>query len=340
MRLLYVTTCRVYGPRLAEVNNLYRASVAGSFPGVDLCGPGLDGAPLDAPLDLTDLVRRRAPDAVFVSDPWHNFWDPCPDYPNCPPLVTGIDGAACPVILEAGDSQFYHAEIVRHLLAGDVLDPRAACIRALSHGWRFDCAQYPRTDEPTRPPSGVSFKTFYLPHGAYDEMVEASRGVAKKYDVLFSGSDLPDSYPARARIAAALRSAPDIRTRWLPHPSDQPHDVIGPKFWRALAESRIAVAGTNAYRNLTMRYLEIPACGALAVGDVPVPEGDLDAWRGHMIDIGSMSTQEIADEIRASLRDPGGLVDRTARAREFVLSRHSFRAEFARLLREVEAWIG
>lgn len=343
MRLLYLTACRAYSAKLREVNNTYRAAIAGTFPGVALGGPGFD-APVGELLPLPEYVRRYYPDAdvVFVADPWHNFWDPCPTYPDCPPLYSGIDEVDRPVILESGDSQFYHREIIGHLGARP---DRAVAIRALSHEWRFSPDLPPLTGEPTRPPADLRARVFYLPHGAYPEMVEVARGVEKDCDVLFSGSDVAASYPARARIAQALRSAPGIKTRWLPHPSDQPHDIVGPKFWREVARARIAVAGTNVYRNLTMRYLEIPACGTLAVGDAPWPEGGKasqargEAWAEHMVlaapqDGAGMIARKILD----ALADPAALAARTAAAREFVLSRHSFAAEWARVAGEIEQW--
>ena len=350
MILLYLTACRVYGPRLREVNNTYRASIAGQHPGVLLGGPGFD-APLDVPLDLPTYVKRTGADAVFIADPWHNFWDPCDTYPDCPPLFTGIDEVDVPIVIESGDSQFYHAEIIRHLQARW---NRAVCIRALSHEWRFNYNLVPLTTEPTQPPADLrGSNVFYLPHGAYDEMVEVSRGVQKTVDVLFSGSDMPDAYPARAWIAAALRTMPDIKVDWLPHPSDMPAGtapVIGPAFWRRIARARIAVAGTNCYRNLTMRYLEIPACGTLTIGDVPWPEGEReDLWREHMIDVtddamaaaivgGQSVVRTMAQKIRDPLAMPAALAERTRVAREFVLTRHAFRAEWARVFGEIETW--
>lgn len=338
MDLLYLTASRAHGGKLNEVNNWHRAVVAGAHPGVMLGGPGFD-APVGEVLHLPDYVGRVAPqaDCVFVSDPSHNFWDPCDDYPNCPSLYSGIDDLDLPVVIESGDSQFYQEEYYRHLLHRP---DRAVVVRAMSHAWRFDANLEPLHGGP-RPPDGIAGRpVFYLPHGAYDEMVEVARGVEKTCDVFFSGSDLPDSYPARARIARALRAAPDIKTAWLPHPSDRPHDIIGPAFWKKIARARIAVAGTNAYGNLTMRYLEIPASGTLAIGDVPTGEAKLDAWGDHMIDIGAMGPAEIADAIRSALADPEVLARRTARAREFVLSRHHFRVEWARVFAQIERWIG
>ena len=336
MRLLYLTGARAYAPRLKEVNNLYRAAIAGAHPGVVLGGPGFD-APVSEPLHVPSYLARHAPnaDAVFVSAPSHNFWDPCDDYPNCPSLYSGLDDVSVPVVFESGDSQFYQEEYTRALASRH---DRAVAIRALSHAWRFD-PRLPPLHAGPRPPSDAPWRVFYLPHGAYDEMVEVSRGAEKTCDVFFSGSDLPDSYPARAKIAQALRAAPDIKTSWLPHPSDHAHDVIGPAFWRKIARARIAVAGTNAYGNLTMRYVEIPACGTLAIGDAPPEEGRRDAWGEHMIDVGTMSVSEIANAIRGALADAAALAHRTAAAREFVLGRHRFRIEWARFFAEAEAWM-
>lgn len=118
-KLLYITTSRHYRPLLNEVNNTYRAAHAATIPGIVLGGPGFDGTDRHAPLHLPDYVEahHRDVDAVFIADPWHNFWAPCDDYPNCPPLVTGIDDLEYPVIIESGDSQFYYDETCTHLLA-------------------------------------------------------------------------------------------------------------------------------------------------------------------------------------------------------------------------------
>lgn len=341
MKLLYLTACRAYAGRLREVNNTYRAAIAGQHPGVTLGGPGFD-APIGEPLDLPEYVRRYAPgtDAVFVSDPWHNFWDPCPTYPDCPLLYTGIDECPVPVVIESGDSQFYYGETINYV-SGRRRD-RAVAIRALSHRWRFDSMM---ASDATRqlgelgPPGGLDCRVFYLPHGAYPEMVEAARGVSKDIDVLISGSVYPESYPARARVAEALREhGHGIVVKQIPHPGEG-GTVIGPAFWRAIARSRFALAGTNIYRNLTMRYLEIPACGALAIGDVPHPESEHEPWAQHMMPVGDLPPRRIAEVIRLTLADPEALARKTAKAREWVLTQHSFRAEWARVVGEIEAWV-
>jgi len=377
MNLLYLTGVRVYGPHLAEVNNAFRAWTVARNPSVRLGGLGFDGQPLARPVHLPDYLAALAaqgyrPDAVFLSDPWHNFWDPCADYPNCPSLYSGIDDIAdmgAGLIVESGDSQFYYAETLRHL----AVNPRSAvCIRALSHRWRFCKHGDDRAMVGAEQPStlgGVVRKDakeacaehraaglacddltcrlirrpiLYLPHGAYPEMAAVSQGVAKEVDVLFSGSDMPDSYPARGRIATALRSAraAGLTVDWLPHPSDAPPGVIGPDFWRRVARARLAVAGTNAYGNLTMRYLEIPACGTLAIGDVPVGEGDAEpGWREHMVVVEPDDGPDvITDKIRAAVADPA-LPERTARARDFVYRHHSFAREATRVLDEVRALV-
>lgn len=368
MRLLYLSAARV-AAALKETNNWPRAWTFARSPDVRIGGPGFDGTPLDRPLHLPDYVRAVGGcDAVFLSDPWHLFWEPCDDYPNCPSLYSGIDDLAdmgVGVIVESGDSQFYYAETLRHLAA----NPRSAvCIRALSHRWRF-CDPYADQefggdswawDEARRgeiAALGVDVGDFgapwrqvlgdcpilYLPHGAYPEMAAVAQGVAKEVDVLFSGSDLPDSYPCRGRLATALRSsaAAGLTVDWLPHPSDAPPGVIGTDFWRRIARARLAVAGTNAYGNLTMRYCEIPASGTLAVGDVPVGEGDVEpGWREHMLAIDPTDGPfAIVDKVKAALADPVALAERTARARDFVYRHHSFAREATRVLDEVRALV-
>lgn len=343
MKLLYLTACRLYGPKLQEVNNTYRAAYAGKHPDVALGGPGF-GVSLDVPIYLPGYIRAWCPDAdvIFIADPWHNFWDPCQDYPNCPPLYTGIDEVEQAVVIESGDSQFYQRETTKHLQFLGV--QRSVCVRAMSHAWRFDPKIHPGHQGRTPsikelPPPDLITHVFYLPHGAYEEMVYASQGIAKVYDVLFSGSELAEEYPARARLAEALRSAPDLRVKWLAHPSATQEPVIGPAFWREIARSKLAVAGANAYRNLTMRYLEIPASGTLAIGDLPWPESKMDTWSEHQIDIKDLSMRDIVTEIRNHTDHPGHLAKRTNQAREFVLSRHRFSHEWHRVFTEIKSWI-
>jgi hypothetical protein len=115
--------------------------------------------------------------------------------------------------------------------------------------------------------------------------------------------------------------------------------VIGPAFWRRAAGAHIGVAGTNCYQNLTMRYLEIPACGTLAIGDLPRPEAEQDRWAEHMIDIGSLPSEGIVSEIRRLLVAKDELAQRTIAATEFVVSRHSFKTHFQRVFDEIESWI-
>lgn len=338
MNLLYLTGCRLYGPKLLEVNNTYRAAIAGRHRGVTLGGPGF-GCSLDVPIYLPDYVEwwDEDFDVIFIADPWHNFWDPCADYPNCPPLYTGIDELEIPVVIESGDSQFYYQETCNHLVKG-ARSKRAVCIRALSHRWRFRPDELPMHDGVQR--QDLDHHVFYLPHGAYDEMVEVSCGVQKTFDVLFSGSEHPSEYPARAKIAAALRSDRSINTIWLPHPSVSRHQVIGPAFWSLIAASKIAVAGTNCFQNLTMRYLEIPACGTMPIGDLPYPESNLDDSWNQTMNIGHQDTKEIAEMIKFYLRSPIYSLDRsTSYLREIILSKHKFEHHWRRVMEEIEQWI-
>jgi len=329
IKMLYLTTSRHFRPVLNEVNNTYRAAYAATLPGVELGGPGFHGTSPKEVLYLPAYVEEHFPhvDAVFIADPWHNFWDPCDDYPNCPPLVIGIDDVDKPVIIESGDSQFYYEETCAHLMARP---QRGVAIRALSHAWRFDPSL--ETALPR------SMPTFYLPHGAYPEMVEGSRGVEKTIDILVSG-DLGVDYPARKRVDEALRQAPDLNVFRLSHPSVTGHRIVGPAFWQLIAKSRLALAGTNMFGNLTMRYLEIPACGSLAIGDVPLPEGEHDPWADHMVNIGDLDADGIADLLRVTLSSPDLLAAKSAAAQEFVLSHHTFRQEMLRVFKEIRRWL-
>lgn len=335
MNLLYLTACKLYGPHLNEVNNTYRAIYAARHHGVVLGGPGFD-VPLGYPIYLPEYARRRYPDCdcVFIADPWHVFWDSKYEYPNCPTIYTGIEDLDLPLIIESGDSQFYYEEIISLLTQWE---KRSVCIRAMSHRWRFDPSEDGHVQNEVGPPESLDAPIFYLPHGAYDEMVEASRGRTKCLDVLFSGSEHAESYPARAKIAEALRSMNGIEVGWIPHPSSG-HRVIGPAFWKLIASAKLAVAGTNAYKNLTMRYIEIPACGTMVIGDLPDPESDTEPWRDHIVNVGGKSTNEISELIRETLSSEN-LDRRTTRAREFILSRHKFSIHWSRVMDEIESWI-
>ena len=313
MRVLYLSGAEMYKSKLREVNNTYRAKVFGSLPGVTVLYPS-------SPLDVFHLVANASPkpNAVFISDPWHNFWDPCVDYPNCPSLYTRIanlDELDVAVIIESGDSQFYYEETVE-LLRG--IRRSGVAIRSKAHHWRFANKNKP---------------IFYLPHGAYAEMRQADS--VKLYDVLFSGSEHPDSYPVRSRVATALRNTKhSMSVDWLPHPSDKQHDVIGPKFWPRVAQSRLAVAGTNAFACLTMRYLEIPASGSLAIGDVPNEAECLEEFMGVIVRPG-MSPFDIRDAIVAAVHAPD-YQTRVAAACRHAFAHHSFESHAKRVLAEIE----
>jgi hypothetical protein len=181
-RVLYLSGAAIYREKLREVNNTYRAIIFSQQPGVNIFYPR-------ETIDLFAYVSkmRPKPDVIFISDPWHNFWDPCEDYPNCPPLYTNIgalDSLDTAVVIESGDSQFYYEETLRLL---SQIRRSGVAIRSEAHRFRFESRGRP---------------IFYLPHGTYPGMFR--RGTGKIHDVLFSGSEHPDSYPVRARIATAL----------------------------------------------------------------------------------------------------------------------------------------
>ena len=310
MQMLYLSGAGIYEGKLKEVNNTYRARIFGSIPGVTTAYPA-------EPIDVRPLAAAK-PDVVFISDPWHNFWDPCDTYPDCPSLYEGIedlaDAGGTAIVIESGDSQFYYEETLRLL---SHIPRSGVAIRSETHRFRFESRNRP---------------IFYLPHGTYKEMQHLP--LEKNHDVLFSGSEHPDSYPVRARIATALRSTENnFNVDWLPHPSDSPHDVIGLHFWNRASFSRLGVAGTNAYKCLTMRYLELPAAGALAIGDVP---SEAPCLEEHLVVVrDGMGPFEIRDAISDALHDPN-YFERVRKAQEHVYAHHSFKDHAMRVCKEIE----
>lgn len=210
-------------------------------------------------------------------------WIALPDHDQSI-LPRGLGDSPVPRVVWIDDAYVAPVERLRWLQA---VRPRLA----LFTQWRW--ARFYRDALPEPPlwlPHGVDPRTFHPP------LEPGGRNI----DVLLYGRLDPRVYPFRARLARLLPRLRPLRVCLLEHPGYGGGD--GPEF--ALAEhlrrAKVALVDGTRHHLLLRRYFEVPACGALAAGELL--HDYLDRVEPLVAPISPRAgDQEIIDRIRAAV---------------------------------------
>jgi len=155
--------------------------------------------------------------------------------------------------------------------------------------------------------NSVNKKFIYLPHHANPEIFY-NQYLEKDIDILIAGVIKEKNYPLKYRISELVKKNLDTtyNVHFLQHPGyniDNAYtDKIQKEFAYYINRSKLVIACTSSYNYRLGKYVEIPMCGGVIVGDIPYEEQD--DFRKFVVEVNmEMSDNEILDKIRGVLED-------------------------------------
>jgi hypothetical protein len=152
------------------------------------------------------------------------------------------------------------------------------------------------------------YKFYHIPHHI-DTTVFYDRG-KKDIDILLAGILAANIYPFRSRLAKILHSGALKKYRCVhyKHPGYRINDpsVQLNRFAEYLSRAKIVLTCSSVYKYALAKYPEIMASGSVVAGDIP---DERQAWfKGHIIDLTSLTDKQIVDRISYYLSDPMELI--------------------------------
>jgi hypothetical protein len=155
--------------------------------------------------------------------------------------------------------------------------------------------------------NSVNKKFIYLPHHANPEIFY-NQYLEKDIDILIAGVVKEKNYPLKYRLSELVKKYLDTthKVHTLCHPGynidDAYTDKIQKEFAYYINRSKLVIACTSSYNYRLGKYVEIPMCGGVIVGDIPYEEPD--DFRKFVVEVNmEMSDDEILDKIRGVLED-------------------------------------
>lgn len=188
----------------------------------------------------------------------------------------------------------------------------------------------------------IEGRVLWLPHGVDAELFAPSRDDASRdVDLLLFGAMDRRVYPFRYRIARLLDRFKDLQVARMPHPGYASRaanadgaGAIAAQSALAAALSRSKLAFVDGTRRslLLLRYLEVPAAGAEALG--PIPGDHADILDPLVTPLDPTSTDaELERAIRGRLEGWLERAHERAARRAMIVEQHSWRNRGARLAR-------
>jgi len=165
-----------------------------------------------------------------------------------------------------------------------------------------DCEKYVKLYE-----NSVNKKFIYLPHHANPEIFY-NQYLEKDIDILIAGVIKEKNYPLKYRISELIKKKLEktYNVFLLSHPGynidDAYTDKIQKEFAYYINRSKLVIACTSSYNYRLGKYVEIPMCGGVIVGDIPYEEQN--DFRKFVVEVNiKMSDDEILNKIRGVLQD-------------------------------------
>jgi hypothetical protein len=152
--------------------------------------------------------------------------------------------------------------------------------------------------------NSVNKKFIYLPHHANPEIFY-NQYFEKDIDILIAGVVKEKNYPLKYRLSELVKkNLKNYNVHTLCHPgyniNDAYTDKIQKEFAYYINRSKLIIACTSSYNYRLGKYVEIPMCGGVIVGDIPYEEQD--DFRKFVIEVNmEMTDEEILNKIRESL---------------------------------------
>lgn len=155
--------------------------------------------------------------------------------------------------------------------------------------------------------NSVNKKFIYLPHHANPEIFY-NQYLEKDIDILIAGVIKEKNYPLKYRISELIKKKLEktYNVFLLSHPGynidDAYTDKIQKEFAYYINRSKLVISCTSSYNYRLGKYVEIPMCGGVIVGDIPYEEQN--DFRKFVVEVNiEMGDDEILNKIRGVLED-------------------------------------
>jgi hypothetical protein len=164
-----------------------------------------------------------------------------------------------------------------------------------------DCEKYVKLYE-----NQINKKFIYLPHHANPEIFY-NQYLEKDIDILIAGVIKEKNYPLKYRLSQLVKNnLQKYNIHTLSHPGYIIDDAYSNKIQKDFAyyinRSKLIISCTSSYNYRLGKYIEIPMCGGVIVGDIPYEEQD--DFRKFIVEVNmEMTDDEILNKIKMVLEN-------------------------------------
>jgi hypothetical protein len=154
--------------------------------------------------------------------------------------------------------------------------------------------------------NSINKKFIYLPHHANPDIFY-NQYLEKDIDILIAGVIKEKNYPLKYRLSNLVKKyLQKYKIHILQHPgysiNDAYTDKIQKEFAYYINRSKLVISCTSTYNYRLGKYVEIPMCGGVIIGDIPYEEQD--DFRKFIVEVNmSMTDDEIIDKIKNTLEN-------------------------------------
>jgi hypothetical protein len=154
--------------------------------------------------------------------------------------------------------------------------------------------------------NSINKKFIYLPHHANPDIFY-NQYLEKDIDILIAGVVKEKNYPLKYRISELVKkNLQKYKIHVLQHPGynidDAYTDKIQKDFAYYINRSKLVISCTSIYNYRLGKYVEIPMCGGVIIGDIPYEEQD--NFRKFIIEVNmDMTDDEIIEKISGALEN-------------------------------------
>jgi hypothetical protein len=154
--------------------------------------------------------------------------------------------------------------------------------------------------------NNINKKFIYIPHHANPDIFY-NQYLEKDIDILIAGVIKERNYPLKYRLSNLIKNNFEkYNIHIILHPgyniNDAYTDKIQKEFAYYINRSKLVIACTSSYNYRLGKYVEIPMCGGVIVGDIPYEEQN--DFRKFVVEVNmSMSDDEIINKIKNVLEN-------------------------------------
>lgn len=154
--------------------------------------------------------------------------------------------------------------------------------------------------------NNINKKFIYLPHHANPDIFY-NQYLEKDIDILIAGVIKEKNYPLKYRLYQLVKkNFQNYNVHILQHPgyniNDAYTDKIQKEFAYYINRSKLVITCSSIYNYRLGKYVEIPMCGGVIVGDIPYEEQN--DFRKFIVEVNmKMKDDEIIDKIKNTLEN-------------------------------------